>query len=124
MSHACIIEMKQQSTDTRRKSAVGKDGNRMENAVLFKSLKAKCRVALTQIVDKPKRSGVLDELAEVMQQIKNAETRFNMENDSDLVEADIYDMKALQARMRHLIERARKENITGSVLYSIDFEKE
>ncbi len=105
---------------------MGKEGIGMENAVLFKSLKAKCRMALTQIgfSQKPKRSGVLEELTEIMQQIKNAEMRFNMENDSDLVEADIYDMKALQARMRHLIERARKENLTGSVLYSIDFEKE
>lgn len=109
-----------------RKSAVGKEGFSMENAVLLKSLKMKCRMALTQIgfTQKPRRSDVLDELTEVMQQIKNAEARFNMENDSDLVEANIYDMKALQARMRHLIERARKENITGSVLYSIDFEKD
>ena len=93
----------------------------MENAVLFQSLKSKCHMVLTQmgLREKPKRSEVL----EVIEQMKNAETRFNLENDYDLVEANIYDMKALQARMRHLLERAKKENVTGSVLYNIDFEK-
>ena len=97
----------------------------MENAVLFQSLKSKCHMVLTQmgLREKPKRSEVLEELTEVIQQMKNAETRFNLENDYDLVEANIYDMKALQARMRHLLERAKKENVTGSVLYNIDFEK-
>lgn len=95
----------------------------MENAV---TLKSKCRMALAQLglAEKPKRGEVLEELSEVMQQIKNAEARFNMESDIDLVEANIYDMKALQSRMKYLIERAKREHITGSVLYSIDFEKE
>ena len=125
MNHACIIKIKQQNMDTKNQSAVRKDGFDMENAVLFQSLKSKCHMVLTQmgLREKPKRSDVLEELTEVIQQMKNAETRFNLENDYDLVEANIYDMKALQARMRHLLERAKKEKVTGSVLYNIDFEK-
>ena len=50
-----------------------------------------------------------EELRELCRQMEATRTLFGMESDEDLLDAAIYQMKALQARQRYLIKRAREE---------------
>ena len=53
-------------------------------------------------------------IRDVCRQMDNARLRFEMESDSDLIEAAIYEMEALRARYRYLLRRARKEGVTAA----------
>lgn len=53
------------------------------------------------------RDKLLQEIKLVKAQLQNAYTRFQMESDSDLVEAAIYEIEALKARYRYLIKSAK-----------------
>ncbi len=56
----------------------------------------------------------VEELRELRRQIENTRRLFGMENDEDLLDAAIYQMKALQARQRYLLKRARGEAAAGN----------
>ena len=55
-----------------------------------------------------KRDKILEEIKLVKSQLHNASTRFDLESDSDLVEATIYEMEALKAKYRHLLKLAKQ----------------
>lgn len=57
---------------------------------------------------------LLKEIREVSQQMVSTNTWFQMEDDSDLIDACIYQMEVLNAKYRYLIRKARKENISLS----------
>lgn len=42
------------------------------------------------------------------------QARFEMESDSDLIDACIYEMEALRARYRFLLRQAKQEGLTAS----------
>lgn len=60
----------------------------------------------TQVSDRDK---LLREIKLVKAQLQNAYTRFQMESDSDLIEAAIYEIEALKARYRYLIKSTKSE---------------
>lgn len=55
-----------------------------------------------------KRDKILEEIKFVKEQLHNASVRFELESDSDLVEAAIYEMEALKARYRYLVKSAKE----------------
>ena len=48
-------------------------------------------------------------IRETQKQIRAVRSRFDMQSDSDLIEASIYELDALQARYRFLIKQARMQ---------------
>ena len=56
---------------------------------------------------------LLPAIREVCIRMQALETQFAMESDSDLVEACIYEMKALRAQYRFLLRRAKEMGLTG-----------
>ena len=57
---------------------------------------------------------VLQAIREVCSQLDSAQARFEMESDSDLIDACIYEMEALRARSRFLLRQAKQEGLTAS----------
>lgn len=62
---------------------------------------------------------ILLELDSVKQNLEMVAARFNYQNDPDLLEACIYEMKALNARYRYLTREARRQGLTRSTLTSL-----
>ncbi len=62
---------------------------------------------------------ILLELDSVKQSLEMVAARFNYQNDPDLLEACIYEMKALNARFRYLTREARRQGLTRSTLSSL-----
>ena len=52
----------------------------------------------------------MKEMRAVEQELKTAENRFSMLTDPDLIESEIYAIKCLQAKWRHLHKIAREED--------------
>lgn len=50
---------------------------------------------------------IKNELKETSEQIKRAETRFNFLTDENLIEAQIYELRALRARYSYYLKLAR-----------------
>lgn len=48
-------------------------------------------------------------IREVCRQLENVQSRFEMENDPDLIEACIYEMESLRARYRYLLRQAKAQ---------------
>ena len=65
-------------------------------------------------------TGIEDALAEVHQQMELVRSRFAWERDADLIEACIYEMEALDARQRHLLTLARKQNLRAARLRCLE----
>jgi hypothetical protein len=61
---------------------------------------------------------VLSSIREVCQQMENVQLRFEMECDSDLIEACIYEMESLRARYRYLLRIAKGEGVKGNGMIS------
>ena len=55
---------------------------------------------------------IIEDIKAVLEMIDSAEQRFNQEQDEDLLEACIYENKALAARYRYLIKEAKRKGIT------------
>lgn len=62
---------------------------------------------------------ILLELDSVKQSLETVAAKFNYQNDPDLLEACIYEMKALNARFRYLTREARRCGLTRSTLTSL-----
>ncbi len=52
-------------------------------------------------------------IREVCSQLDSVQARFEMESDSDLIDACIYEMEALRARYRYLLRLAKCEGVTA-----------
>ena len=52
-------------------------------------------------------------IREVCAGLREVQSRFAMESDSDLIEACIYEMEALRARYRYLLRIAKQEGLTA-----------
>lgn len=62
---------------------------------------------LKKNVQDRRRDKLLEEIKLVKSQLNNATIRFELESDSDLVEAAIYEMEALKARYRYLVKSVK-----------------
>ena len=73
--------------------------------------------AIRSAILKPQQSTneVLAAIREVCSQLENANMRFEMERDSDLIEACIYEIESLRARYRYLLRLAKKQGVKAGV---------
>ena len=62
---------------------------------------------------------LLEDIRDICIQLENANTRFKMERDSDLIEATIYEMESLRARYRYLLRMARAQGLTAAEYASL-----
>ena len=58
---------------------------------------------------------LLEDIREVCIRLENVNARFEMERDSDLIEACIYEMESLRARYRFLLRAARNQGLTANM---------
>ncbi len=56
---------------------------------------------------------LLTAIRQVCGQIDRVQARFEMEADSDLIDACIYELEALRARYRYLLRQARQQGLTA-----------
>lgn len=61
------------------------------------------------------RSELISELYDTASKIAQVQETYNLVTDSELIEAYIYEEKALNARYRHLMKIAREHRITCGV---------
>jgi hypothetical protein len=59
------------------------------------------------------KQAILDEIKEVSRQISCVDRWFEMESDSDLIDACIYQREALHAKYRYLLQKARRQSLTA-----------
>jgi hypothetical protein len=52
------------------------------------------------------------EINQVVKSMKNLDSRFNLQDDYDLIESEIYELCALKARYRYLLKKARMLAVT------------
>lgn len=64
--------------------------------------------------EEPSRK-LLEEIHDIREQIACNEDWFSMELDEDLIEACVYQGKALQARYRYLLRKARQEQVRAAM---------
>lgn len=56
---------------------------------------------------------LLDEIQDISRALERAYERFELQSDSDLVEATIYEIEALKARYRYMLALAKEQNLTA-----------
>lgn len=56
----------------------------------------------------------LDAIRDIYQRMTAIESQFSLQEDHDLIEACIFEMKALRAQYRFLLRRAKDEGITAT----------
>ena len=54
---------------------------------------------------------IIEAIRDVCAQIDAVQSRFELESDQDLIEADIYELQSLRARYRYLLRMARSGGI-------------
>ena len=69
-----------------------------------------------QKADENEASDLLCEIETVQQELDSVDSRFDFQDDPDLVDACIYEMQALSARYRYLLREIRRLGITVDVL--------
>lgn len=74
---------------------------------------------LSRKSDKSETKSLIEELEAVKLGMEAASDRFEYQSDPDLVEACIYEMKALSARYRYLTREARRLGITREAVLSL-----
>ena len=74
--------------------------------------------AIVKTEDQP--HALLTAIRDVCRLLDNAKLRFEMESDSDLIEACIYEMEALRARYRYLLRMARLQGITAPGMTQVE----
>ncbi len=69
--------------------------------------------AIKRVLLKPEEQtdATREAIREVCRQLENVRARFEMENDSDLIEACIYEMESLRARYRYLLRQAKAKEM-------------
>ena len=70
---------------------------------------------LKQLVLRPNLtpSETQEAIRAVCADLREVQSRFAMESDSDLIEACIYEMEALRARYRYLLKTAKQEGLVA-----------
>lgn len=58
-------------------------------------------------------SELIEDIRSICRMLDSAYSRFQYEEDDDLLEATIYEMEALKARYRYLIRKAKENNIAN-----------
>ncbi len=61
--------------------------------------------------EEDKSAKLLTEIREIKRQLETAYNRFENENDSDLIDACVYELESLTARYRHLLRCAKELNL-------------
>lgn len=56
---------------------------------------------------------LLDEIQDISRALERAYERFELQSDSDLVEATIFEIEALKARYRYMLALAKQQNLTA-----------
>lgn len=59
------------------------------------------------------RNELVSELAALLDRITVIENSFNLDTESDLIEADIYELESLRRRYSHLIKQAKARQIAA-----------
>jgi len=59
----------------------------------------------------PPPPALIEEIREVCRQLELVNARFDMTGDGDLIDACIYEQKALRARYRYLLAQAREQGL-------------
>ncbi len=67
---------------------------------------------LKKTTQNDKRDKILEEIRLVKIQLQNVSVRFELESDSDLVEATIYEMESLKAKYRYLMKLAKEYDMS------------
>lgn len=67
---------------------------------------------------------ILAAIRDVCMKLENVNVRFEMERDSDLIEACIYEMESLRARYRYLLRLAKQQGLRAGEYPSIVAEGE
>ena len=65
----------------------------------------------------PPLPALLVEIREVCRQLELANARFDMQSDDDLIDACIYEQKALRARYRYLLGQIREQGLHAPRVY-------
>ena len=61
----------------------------------------------------------VEELAELKNQLENAQLLFNSQTNLDLIDSCIYQIDSLEAKYNYLIKEARKKGIKNDIEYSL-----
>ncbi|HZJ78253.1 MAG TPA: DUF2508 family protein [Clostridia bacterium] len=56
---------------------------------------------------------IIEDIRNICRMLESAYTRFQFEEDEDLVEATIYEIESLKARYRYLIRKAKEKKIAN-----------
>ena len=64
----------------------------------------------------PKPDEIHEAIREVCTRLEMVNSRFEMESDSDLIEACIYEMESLRARYRYLLRTAKNRGVKAEGL--------
>ena len=65
----------------------------------------------------PPLPSLLADIREVCRQMELVNARFDMQSDSDLIDACIYEQEALRARYRYLLGQARQQGLSAPRVY-------
>ncbi|MBC8570059.1 YaaL family protein [Zongyangia hominis] len=80
------------------------------------------RVRETSAAPVQETDRIIEDIKAVLELMDYAERRFNLEQDEDLLEACIYENKALSARYRYLIKMAKRKGISYDPAHGIQME--
>lgn len=81
---------------------------------LFENLKLVINKEKKNKEENPSKDVLLKEIRSVMADIACADTWFEFEEDSDMLESCIYYIESLKARYRYLLKKAKINNIVVS----------
>ena len=56
---------------------------------------------------------LINEIQDISRALERAYERFELQSDSDLVEATIFEIEALKARYRYMLALAKEQNLTA-----------
>lgn len=73
---------------------------------------------------KSKEERILDDIRELCARMERAYARFEFEQDADLIESSIYEIKSLKAQYRYLLRVAKENGVTCPQMVQTIFEKE
>ncbi|MFR8011532.1 MAG: DUF2508 family protein [Clostridia bacterium] len=73
---------------------------------------------------KSKEEHILDDIHTLCINMERAYARFEFEQDADLIESSIYEIKSLKAQYRYLLRMAKENGVTCPQTLLTNFEKE
>lgn len=73
---------------------------------------------------KSREERILDDIHTLCVNMERAYARFEFEQDADLIESSIYEIKSLKAQYRYLLRMAKENGVTCPQTLLTNFEKE